>query len=64
MVFVLDTAIGLGVWLPFTIGKSTALLSVRYPFFADLCSAHSILSISWILIVSYKSYTYLFVQCG
>lgn len=28
MVFVLDTAIGLGVWLPFTIGKSTALLSV------------------------------------
>jgi E3 ubiquitin-protein ligase MARCH6 len=29
MVFVLDTAIGLGVWLPFTIGKSTALLSVR-----------------------------------
>lgn len=28
MVFVLDTAIGLGVWLPFTIGKSAALLSV------------------------------------
>ena len=28
MIFVLDTAIGLGVWIPFTIGKSTALLSV------------------------------------
>jgi E3 ubiquitin-protein ligase MARCH6 len=28
MIFVLDTAIGLGVWVPFTIGKSTALLSV------------------------------------
>lgn len=33
MVFVLDTAIGLGVWLPFTIGKSTALLSVRNAFY-------------------------------
>jgi E3 ubiquitin-protein ligase MARCH6 len=30
MIFVLDTAIGLGIWIPFTIGKSTALLSVRY----------------------------------
>jgi E3 ubiquitin-protein ligase MARCH6 len=28
MVFVLDTAIGFGVWLPFTFGKTTALLSV------------------------------------
>ncbi|KAI0064059.1 hypothetical protein BV25DRAFT_1990235 [Artomyces pyxidatus] len=28
MIFVLDTAIGLGVWLPFTFGKSTALLSL------------------------------------
>lgn len=28
MIFVLDTAIGLGVWIPFTIGKITALLSV------------------------------------
>jgi hypothetical protein len=28
MIFVLDTAVGLGVWLPFTFGKSTALLSV------------------------------------
>lgn len=28
MIFVLDTAIGLGVWIPFTIGKSTALLAV------------------------------------
>lgn len=33
MIFVLDTAIGLGVWLPFTIGKSTALLSVRATFY-------------------------------
>jgi hypothetical protein len=33
MVFVLDTAIGLGVWLPFTIGKSTALLSVRDSYY-------------------------------
>ncbi|KAH8996103.1 hypothetical protein EDB86DRAFT_2804184 [Lactarius hatsudake] len=28
MIFVLDTAVGLGVWLPFTFGKSTALLSL------------------------------------
>ncbi|EPQ56749.1 hypothetical protein GLOTRDRAFT_115872 [Gloeophyllum trabeum ATCC 11539] len=26
MIFILDTTIGLGVWIPFTIGKSTALL--------------------------------------
>lgn len=30
MIFVLDTAIGFGVWLPFTLGKTAALLSVRY----------------------------------
>ena len=29
MIFVLDTAIGLCIWIPFTIGKTTALLSVR-----------------------------------
>lgn len=29
MIFVLDTAIGFGVWLPFTLGKTAALLSVR-----------------------------------
>ena len=29
MIFVLDTTIGLGIWLPFTIGKTFALLSVR-----------------------------------
>jgi hypothetical protein len=29
MIFVLDTAIGLGIFLPFTLGKTTALLSVR-----------------------------------
>jgi E3 ubiquitin-protein ligase MARCH6 len=28
MIFVLDTAIGLGIWIPFTIGKSAALLSL------------------------------------
>ncbi|KAL0955165.1 hypothetical protein HGRIS_004073 [Hohenbuehelia grisea] len=28
MVFVLDAAIGVGVWIPFTIGKSTALLTL------------------------------------
>lgn len=32
MIFVLDTAIGIGIWIPFTIGKSTALLSVRCLF--------------------------------
>lgn len=30
MIFVLDTAIGIGIWVPFTIGKTTALLTVRY----------------------------------
>ncbi|KXN87669.1 ERAD-associated E3 ubiquitin-protein ligase doa10 [Leucoagaricus sp. SymC.cos] len=29
MIFVLDTAIGLGVWIPFTIGKCVALLSLN-----------------------------------
>lgn len=28
MIFVLATAIGVGVWIPFTIGKCVALLSV------------------------------------
>lgn len=28
MIFVLDTAIGLCIWIPFTVGKTTALLSV------------------------------------
>lgn len=28
MIFVLDTTIGIAVWFPFTIGKTTALLSV------------------------------------
>ena len=28
MIFVLDATIGIGIWLPFTIGKSLALLSV------------------------------------
>ncbi|KAG8215068.1 hypothetical protein J3R82DRAFT_8489 [Butyriboletus roseoflavus] len=28
MIFVLDTAIGFGVWLPFTLGKTAALLSL------------------------------------
>jgi hypothetical protein len=31
MIFVLDTAIGVGVWAPFIFGKSTALLFVS-PF--------------------------------
>ncbi|KIJ65205.1 hypothetical protein HYDPIDRAFT_175219 [Hydnomerulius pinastri MD-312] len=31
MIFVLDTAIGFGVWLPFTLGKTTALLSLDPP---------------------------------
>ncbi|KAH8110989.1 hypothetical protein DFH11DRAFT_1616415 [Phellopilus nigrolimitatus] len=29
MIFVLDTTIGIAVWLPFTIGKTTALLSLE-----------------------------------
>ena len=32
MIFVLDTAVGLGIWLPFTFGKSAALLSVSLLF--------------------------------
>ncbi|KAL1742132.1 hypothetical protein HDZ31DRAFT_84364 [Schizophyllum fasciatum] len=31
MSFVLDTAIGLGIWIPFTIGKTTALLMLDPP---------------------------------
>ncbi|KAJ3571047.1 hypothetical protein NP233_g4020 [Leucocoprinus birnbaumii] len=29
MIFVLDTAIGLGIWIPFTVGKCVALLSLN-----------------------------------
>jgi hypothetical protein len=35
MIFVLDTTIGLGIWVPFTLGKSTALLTVRSSLFAS-----------------------------
>ncbi|KAI4521828.1 hypothetical protein K525DRAFT_279161 [Schizophyllum commune Loenen D] len=31
MTFVLDTAIGIGIWVPFTIGKATALLMLNPP---------------------------------
>lgn len=45
MVFVLDTAIGLCIWIPFTVGKTTALLSVRFPisflYDENLCSTFS-----------------------
>ncbi|KAG6826951.1 hypothetical protein H0H92_013788 [Tricholoma furcatifolium] len=36
MIFVLDTAIGLGIWVPFTIGKTTALLSLDPPRFLQI----------------------------
>ncbi|KAG6845026.1 hypothetical protein H0H87_001547, partial [Tephrocybe sp. NHM501043] len=36
MIFVLDTAIGLGIWVPFTIGKTTALLSLDPPRFLEI----------------------------
>jgi hypothetical protein len=45
MIFVLDTAVGLGIWLPFTFGKSTALLSV------------SVLDVSHSLSLSFDSST-------
>jgi hypothetical protein len=34
MVFVLDMAVGIGVWLPFIIGKLTALISVSVLHYA------------------------------
>ncbi|KAF5383819.1 hypothetical protein D9615_003736 [Tricholomella constricta] len=36
MIFVLDTAIGLGIWIPFTVGKSAALLSLDPPRFLQI----------------------------
>ncbi|KAG6907887.1 hypothetical protein DXG01_006994 [Tephrocybe rancida] len=36
MIFVLDTAIGLGIWIPFTVGKTTALLSLDPPRFLQI----------------------------
>ena len=44
MIFVLDTAIGFGVWLPFTFGKTTALLLVRAIEIHDSTRVHTILS--------------------
>lgn len=58
MIFVLDTAIGIGVWLPFTIGKSTALLSVRVTTIPSHTWLKLVLMCSLIHIVSFKSYTY------
>jgi hypothetical protein len=37
VVFVLDTVIGLGIWIPFTIGKTVALLSVSVQCFIIRC---------------------------
>jgi E3 ubiquitin-protein ligase MARCH6 len=37
MIFVLDLAIGLGVWMPFIIGKCAALLSVRIALSFSSC---------------------------
>ncbi|KZT09822.1 uncharacterized protein LAESUDRAFT_694262 [Laetiporus sulphureus 93-53] len=36
MIFILATAIGVGIWLPFTVGKSTALLSLDPPRFLQI----------------------------
>lgn len=47
MTFVLDTAIGFGVWLPFTLGKTAALLSVRFDHLS-LVHPNTFIS-SWIL---------------
>jgi len=44
MIFVLDTAIGLGVWIPFTIGKCVALLSVRLLTLTDMSPASLLFS--------------------
>jgi hypothetical protein len=43
MIFVLDTAIGLFIWVPFTIGKTTALLSVRISHNSTFCPRNSYL---------------------
>lgn len=45
MTFILDTTIGLGIWLPFTIGKTTALLSVSSHAYSE--NTHRILSYSF-----------------
>lgn len=61
MIFVLDTAIGLGIWIPFTVGKATALLSVSQAFSVipdDIDGFNS-----WIHVASYKSYIYLSEAC-
>jgi E3 ubiquitin-protein ligase MARCH6 len=44
MIFVLDIAIGLLVWIPFTLGKSTALLSVS-TFRRSMITLNSILQL-------------------
>jgi len=62
MIFVLDTAIGLCIWIPFTIGKTTALLSVRIVkiIFYDGSSPPQF---SWILIGHYKYFIFLSEPC-
>ena len=61
MIFVLDTAIGLGIWIPFTVGKTTALLSVSRAFSVipdDIKSFDS-----WIHVAFYKFYICLSEPC-
>lgn len=62
MVFVLDTAIGLGVWLPFTIGKSAALLSVSGSTAIVWSMSQAFFFLSWILIVFFKFFIYPYEQ--
>ena len=40
MIFVLDASIGIGIWLPFTVGKSLALLSVRMRLLVSIAIAN------------------------
>lgn len=63
VIFALDTAIGLGIWLPFMVGKSTALLSVRMTTpSVDACS-DKVLN-RWTRLVYYASYKHPYELCA
>jgi hypothetical protein len=63
MILVLITALGLGIWIPFTIGKSAALLSVCLLLLLRVAFYMTNDFRSWILIVFCRSSIFQYGQC-
>lgn len=63
MFFILNISIGGGIWIPFTVGKTAALLTVWFCYlFGD--SIDDLWPFSWNLDKHYTSSIYPYVRCG